>query len=118
MEQNKRFCPIKMLVIVHIIFHLKGCAETFVTIGHIRVPNTLPFNTRLSANPFFVIMNYICMKMLTLQTLIFKLRFLFTVPIQFNRSSWENLLKYQLDSSSLIMYSILMTTLFSKALIL
>ena len=29
MEQNKlnkRFCPIKMLVIVHIIFHLKGYA--------------------------------------------------------------------------------------------
>ena len=109
-----------MLVIVHIIFHLKGCAETFliVTIGHIRVPNTLTFNTRLSANPFFVIMNYICMKMLTLRTLILKLRFLFTVHIQFNRSSWENLLEYQLDSSSLIMYAILMTTLFSKAMIL
>ena len=109
-----------MLVIVQIIFHLKGCAETFliVTIGHIRVPNTLTFNTRLSVKPFFVIMNYICMKMLTLRTLILKLRFLFTVTIQFNRSSWENLLKYQLDSSSLIMYSILMTTLFSKALIL
>ena len=31
-----------MLVIVH-IFHLKGCAVTFliVTIGHIRVSNTL-----------------------------------------------------------------------------
>ena len=36
----------------------------------------------------------------------------------FNRSSGENLLKFQLDSSSLIMHSILMTTLFSKALIL
>ena len=36
----------------------------------------------------------------------------------FNRSSWENLLKYQSHSSSLIMYSILMTTLSYKALIL
>ena len=36
----------------------------------------------------------------------------------FNRSSWENLLKYQSYLSSLIMYSILMTTLFYKALIL
>ena len=37
----------------------------------------------------------------------------------FNRSSWENLLKYQWHSSSLIMYSILMPlTLFYKALIL
>ena len=36
----------------------------------------------------------------------------------FNRSSGENLLKYQLDSSSLIMTPILMTTLFSKAMIL
>ena len=52
------------------------------------------------------------------KTLISKLRFSFTVPYFFNRSSGENLLKYQLDSSSLIMYSILMTTLFSKALIL
>ena len=33
-------------------------------------------------------------------------------------SSGGNVLKYQLDSSSLIMYSILKTTLFSKALIL
>ena len=34
----------------------------------------------------------------------------------FNRSSRENLLKYQIDSSSLIMHSILMSTLFYKAL--
>ena len=34
----------------------------------------------------------------------------------FNRSSGENLLKYQLDSSSSIMHSILMSTLFYKAL--
>ena len=36
----------------------------------------------------------------------------------FSIESGENLLKFQVDSSSLIMYSILMTTLFSKALIL
>ena len=36
----------------------------------------------------------------------------------FSRSSGENSLKYQLHSSSLIMHSILMTTLLSKALIL
>ena len=36
----------------------------------------------------------------------------------FNRSSGENLLKYQLHSSSVIMSLILMTTLFYKALIL
>ena len=56
--------------------------------------------------------------LLTLYTLISKLRFSFTVPIQFNRSIGENLVKYQMDSSSLIMYSILTTTMFSKALIL
>ena len=39
-------------------------------------------------------------------------------PYTFSIESEENLLKFQLDSSSLIMYSILMTTLFSKALIL
>ena len=32
----------------------------------------------------------------------------------FNRSSEENLLEYQLDSSSVIMSLILMTTLFTK----
>ena len=36
----------------------------------------------------------------------------------FNRSSGENLLKYQLDSSCVIMSSILMTTVFYKAVIL
>ena len=36
----------------------------------------------------------------------------------FNRSSGENLLKYQLDSSCVIMSSILMTTMFYKAVIL
>ena len=35
-----------------------------------------------------------------------------------NRSSVENLLKYHLDSSSVIMYLILMTNLFYKAVIL
>ena len=35
-----------------------------------------------------------------------------------NRCIGENLLKYQLDSSSVIMTSILMTTLFYKVLIL
>ena len=36
----------------------------------------------------------------------------------FNRRSGENLLKYQLDSSCVIMSSILMTTVFYKAVIL
>ena len=39
-------------------------------------------------------------------------------PYTFSIESGENLLKFQWDSSSLIMYSILKTTLFSKALIL
>ena len=54
------------------------------------------------------------LRSLTLKTLKLKLRFSFTVPIQFNRSSGENWLKYQFDSSSLIMYSILMTTVFQS----
>ena len=54
------------------------------------------------------------LRSLTLSTLKLKWRFSFTVPIQCNRSSGENWLKYQLDSSSLIMYSILMTTVFQS----
>ena len=48
-----------------------------------------------------------------------KIEILIYSPLYFSiRSSGENLLKYQQDSSSPIMYSILMTTLFYKALIL
>ena len=46
------------------------------------------------------------------------LEFSFVVPICFNRSSGQNLLKYQLDSSCVIRPSILMTTVFYKAVIL
>ena len=55
---------------------------------------------------------------LTLQILTSKFKFPFVIPIHFNRSSGENLLKYELDSSSVIMSLILMTTLFYKAVIL
>ena len=54
---------------------------------------------------------------LTILTLISKLRFSFTGPYFLSRSSGEKLLKYQLDSFSLIMDSILMSTQFYKALI-
>ena len=46
-----------------------------------------------------------------------KIQILIYCPYTF-RSSGENLLKYQLDSSCVIMSVILMTTLFYKALIL
>ena len=48
-----------------------------------------------------------------------KIQILICYPYTFsNRSSGENLLKYQLDSSNVIMSLTLMTTLFNKALIL
>ena len=48
-----------------------------------------------------------------------KIQILICCPYLFsNRSSGENLLKYQLDSSSVIRSSILMTTVFYKELIL
>ena len=55
---------------------------------------------------------------LTLYTLTSKFNSHLLSLCVFNRRSGENLLKYQLDSSSVIMSSILMTTLFYKALIL
>lgn len=42
----------------------------------------------------------------------------FVIPIIFNRSSWEKLLKYQSDSSCVIISSILMTSVFYYAVIL
>ena len=47
-----------------------------------------------------------------------KIQVSFVIPIIFNRSSGENLLKYQLDSSCVIMSSIPMTTVFCHAVIL
>ena len=55
---------------------------------------------------------------LRLYTLTPKLKFSFVTLYVFNRSNGENLLKYQLHSSSVIMSLILMTTLFYKAVIL
>ena len=47
-----------------------------------------------------------------------KIKILICCPYLFSRSSGKNLLKYQLDSSSVIRSSILMTTVFYKEVIL
>ena len=54
----------------------------------------------------------------TLYTITSKFEFSLVTPIHSYRCSWEKLIKYQANSSCVIMSLILMTTLFYKALIL